>query len=334
MKHYLVVGVMTVVLTLLVGFGLIAANLTPNPASTQAGPIDAMIHLQSWMIAFLFSLIVSFIIYAIFLSGRMKDATNGAFFKSSTGLEVAWTVVPLLTVIVLAFIGGQDLAQIRKADPQALEINVTAFQWGWLFEYPDTGIQSNTLYLPVNRQAHISLTSRDVIHSFWVPEFRVKQDALPGKNLVKDVRINPTVIGDYKVRCAEMCGGAHALMESPVKVVSQADYDAWVADQTNTANQSPAERGQRLAKTQGCTTCHSLDGSRIVGPTWKGLFGEEVKLTDGSTAKADEAYLHTSIVDPNAQVVAGFPPGVMQSYKNTLSDDQINDIIEFIKTLK
>ncbi|RPI99061.1 MAG: cytochrome c oxidase subunit II, partial [Chloroflexi bacterium] len=134
--------------------------------------------------------------------------------------------------------------------------------------------------------------------------------------------------------CAEMCGGAHALMESPVKVVSQPDFQAWLIEQSTAEGQSPEVRGQRLAETQGCTTCHSIDGSTVVGPTWQGLYEAEVPLADGSTVTADDAYLHTAIVDPNAQVHQGYPPNVMQSYEGTLSDDQINDIIEFIKTLK
>lgn len=334
MKHYISVGVITVILTLLVGFGLQAADLTPRPSSAQAVPIDSMIHLQTWMIAFLFSLIVAFIGYSIFGFRHKNPNEYGAPFKSSTGLEVAWTLVPLITVIVLSFIGAQDLAAVRRVDPQALEVKVTAFQWGWAFEYPDSGVKSNQLYLPVNKQVHLSLTSRDVIHSFWVPEFRVKQDVLPGANLVKELRINPTQIGDYKVRCAEMCGGAHALMESPVKVVSQADFDAWIAQQGNTANLSPADRGKNVAQTTGCLSCHTTNGAPLVGPTWKGLYQHEVPLADGTRVVADDAYIHTSIVDPNAQVVQGFPQGVMQSYKGQLSDEQINDIIEFIKTLK
>lgn len=334
MKHFLIVGVLTVLLTLLVGFGLMFADLTPAPSSAQAGPIDSMIHLQTWLIAFFFSLIVSFIGYSIYASRRRSAMEYGSPFKSSTGLEVTWTVIPIIIVIALSFVGAQDLAAIRQVDPQALEVKVIAFQWGWLFEYPDTGIQSNTLMLPVNKQVRLSMTSRDVIHSFWVPEFRVKQDVLPGENLVKELRINPTELGDYKVRCAEMCGGAHALMESPVKVVSQADFDAWVDEQTNASAQPPEARGKRLAETQGCITCHSLDGSRIVGPTWKGLYGAQITLADGSTVTADDTYLRTAIVDPNVQVHQGYPPNVMQSYQNTLSDEQINNIIAFIKTLK
>lgn len=335
MKHYLTVGILTIFFTLILGFGLQAADLTPAPSSVQAGPIDAMIHLQTWLIAFIFSLITVFVVYSMVVFRQKNGSAEfGAPFKSSSRLEVAWTIVPLGLVLFLAFMGAQDLALVLQEDPTAMQVNVTAFQWGWQYEYPDYGIQTNTLNLPVNRQVRLVMTSRDVIHSFWVPEFRVKQDILPGKNLVKEVRITPNKLGAYKVRCAEMCGGAHALMEGPVNVLAQTDFDAWVDEQTNAADMPPEQRGQRLATTQGCLTCHSVDGSRIVGPTWKGLYGSDIPLGDGSTVKADDVYMHTAIVDPNAQVHAGYPPNVMVSYKDTLSEEQIADIIAFIKTIQ
>jgi cytochrome c oxidase subunit 2 len=338
MKHFVIAGVLTLIFTLILGFAMTAAGLMPVEASAQATPVDQMINLQIWMIAFLFSLITVFIVYSIVVSRRRRAGQSSAptaKIKGSNSLEVAWTLVPLATVILLSFIGARDLSQIRKADPNAMEVKVTAFQWGWSFEYPDTGIISTTLYLPVGRQVHLLMTSRDVIHSFWVPEFRVKQDVLPGQNLVKELRITPTRNGDYKVRCAEMCGGAHAYMESPVKVVSQAEFVAWVTEQTKAASANPADRGATLAKNSGCIACHSTDGSKSVGPTWKGLTGEQVKLADGSTVPADDAYLLESIVDPNKHVAAGFPPGLMpQTYKTQFNDQQLQDIIAFIKTLK
>jgi len=340
MKHYVIAGVLTVLFTLVLGFGLKAIGLMPVEASAQAVPIDQMIDLQVWMIAFLFSLITVFIVYSVvvFRNKRSRDsraARSATYYKGSNGLEVAWTIVPLVTVIILSFIGARDLGQIRKADPNALEVKVTAFQWGWSFQYPDTGILSTSLYLPVDRQVHLVMTSRDVIHSFWVPEFRVKQDILPGENLVKELRITPNRIGDYKVRCAEMCGGAHAYMESPVKVVSQQDFDAWVAEQSKAAAANPADRGATLVKSSGCLACHSTDGSKMVGPTWKGLAGEQVEQSDGSTVMVDDQYLRVSILDPNKQTAAGFPPGIMPgSYKDLFNEQQITDIIEYIKTLK
>lgn len=335
MKHYVVAGILTVILTVLTFFVLQTVGLLPEAASVQAGPIDRIVGIQLWLISFLFSLIVVFIGYSVVVFRRRKNEPgDGAFFKGSTRLEVAWTLFPLATVIYLSFLGAQALGEVRKPDAQAMTINVIAFQWGWIFEYPDYGIQSNTLYMPVNKQALLRLTSRDVIHSFWVKEFRVKQDALPGENLVKEVRITPNKLGDYQVMCAELCGGAHAYMNSPVKVVEQVDFDAWIEAETAAANLSPEVRGEKLATGSGCVACHSVDGTKLAGPTWKGLAGSEVTLQDGSTVIADDAYLIESIVDPALKIHQGFAPVMPASYKDTLSEKQIQDIVEFIKTIK
>jgi cytochrome c oxidase subunit 2 len=278
---------------------------------------------------------VVFILYSVVVFRRRgNEPGDGVYMTGSSRLEVLWTLFPLVTVIYLAFAGADLLGNVRRVDPQAMRVNVTAFQWGWIFEYPDQGIQSNELVVPVDKQLQLVLTSRDVIHSFWVPEWRVKQDALPGKNLVKELRVTPNKIGNYMVMCSELCGGAHAYMNSPVRVVSQADYETWVSDQLKAANASPAERGQRLVTGSGCVACHSTDGSQMAGPTWKGLAGHEVELTDGTKVTADDAYLVESIVNPNAKVVKGFAPIMPAAYKDTLSEQQITDIVEFIKTLK
>ena len=336
MKHFVIVGVITAVVTVLTFIALNAVGLLPVQASAQAGPIDRMINMQLWMIAFLFSLITVAIVYSVVVfRSKPGDDSPGPNIKGSTRLEVMWTLFPLITVIYLSFLGAQALGEVRSVDPQALQVKVTGFQWSWLFEYPEYGIQSNTLYLPVDQQAQLLLTSRDVIHSFWVPEFRVKQDALPGENLVKELRLTPTIIGDYTVMCAELCGGAHAYMNSPVKVVSQEDFDAWLAEQTSAADADPAERGERVSRANGCIGCHSLDGAALPGPTWQGLFGAEVTLADGSTTTVDEEYLHTAIVDPNVEIHEGFPPNLMPAtYGDMLTEEQIQDIIEFIKTVQ
>jgi cytochrome c oxidase subunit 2 len=279
-------------------------------------------------------LITVFIGYSVVVFRRKPgDTSAGKYFKGNMRLEVIWTVLPLITVIVVAYIGSVNLAEILKVDPQAMDVKVTAFQWSWQFEYPQYGITTNTLYLPVDKQVHLILTSRDVIHSFWVPEFRVKQDLLPGENLVKELRITPTLIGEYKVMCAELCGGAHAAMERPVIVVSQGDFDAWVAKESAANIQDPAERGKKISEIQ-CKACHSFDGTQAIGPTWKGLFGHEVELVDGTKVKADEAYLKESITNPAAKIVKGYQNIMPQTYGGTLSSQQITDIVEFIKTLK
>jgi cytochrome c oxidase subunit 2 len=335
MKHLAIAALLVVIVTALLIVGLNYVQLLPVQASLQAQPIDRLFRLEFQVIAFLFSLIVVFMVYSVVVFRRKKgDMEDAAHIEGNSRLEVIWTVIPLVTVLAFGYLGGQSLADTLRADPQALDINVIGSQWSWRFEYPDTGIVSTDLMMPVNKQALLHISSTDVIHSFWVPEFRLKQDALPGgQNFVRDLRVTPDRIGNYKVRCAELCGLQHAYMEAPVKVLSQTDYDAWVAAQTAQSN-DPVARGQKYAKQFGCASCHSIDGSRIVGPTWKGLFGSTVTMESGSTVTADEAYLTESIRNPAAQIVQGFPNVMPASIGQQLTDEQISDIIAYIKTLK
>ncbi|MEW5870315.1 MAG: cytochrome c oxidase subunit II [Chloroflexota bacterium] len=336
MKHLVIAGFLVVLVTALLILGLGQAHLLPIQASAQARPIDQLFRLEFMVIAFLFSLIVVFMIYSIFVFRRKPgDTSDARHVEGNTRLEVAWTVAPLALVMVFAYLGGDSLSETLRADPRPLEINVIGQQWTWRFEYPDYNLTSSTLYMPVDKQAILHLSSADVIHSFWVPEFRVKQDALPGgDDFIRDLRITPTLIGDYKVRCAELCGLQHALMESPVKVVSQADFDVWLAEQSD-FNADPVARGEKAVKDYGCLACHSLDGSKGIGPTWKSLLGRQEKLTDGSTVTVDESYLRYSILNPNSQIVEGFPAGVMpQNFAQQLSQATLADIIAYLSTLK
>lgn len=336
MKHFAIVGVLVVLISALTYFGLTAVGLMPVEASAQAIPVDWMWNLQVVAMSFLFALIVVPLVYSLVVFRRRRgDTSDAEHIEGNTTLEVAWTILPLMAVLAFAYLGAYTLSETRAADPQAMTIKVHASQWAWAFEYPQ-GFTSKELHLPVNKQVALEMDSKDVIHSFWVPEFRIKQDIVPGR--VTEYRITPTLIGAYKVRCAELCGLSHAYMESPVVVMSQADFDAWVAAQTQAAAAAQAaggaESGQVLAAKFGCLGCHSIDGSKSVGPTWQGLFGSRVELSDGSMITADEAYLIESIVDPAAKVVAGFPVGVMPSFKDQLSEAQINDLVAYIKSLK
>jgi cytochrome c oxidase subunit 2 len=248
-------------------------------------------------------------------------------------LEITWTIIPLFMVLALAYVGAWSLGDALRVDPQAMKVEVTAFQWGWKFTYPDYGISTNELYLPVDEQVHLEMKSQDVIHSFWVPEFRLKQDIVPGQTT--DYRVTPSEMGEYKVRCAELCGTSHAYMLAPVVVVSESDFETWVDEQISLIPDEPgpnADRGELIVNQNGCFACHSIDGSIIVGPSWAGLYGSDVELSDGSVVVADDAFIHESIIDPNAKIVAGFPANAMPQY--SLSDEEIADIIEFIKTLQ
>lgn len=335
MKHFVIVGVLVVVVAVLVNAGLNAIGLMPVQASAQAVPIDNLFNLHVTAISFLFALIVVFLVYSVIVFRRKPgDLSDGAHIEGHSTLELLWTVAPLITVIAFSALGAQALAETRRIDPQALEVRVVGFQWSWRFEYPEYGITSDTLGLPVNRQALLKLTSEDVLHSFWVPEFRVKQDALPGAALVKELRITPTLLGDYKVRCAELCGRQHAYMESAVLVLEDAAFDEWVAAQAVNST-DPVVRGAKWAKDYGCVKCHSTDGSALVGPSWQGALGRQESLSDGSTVVVDEAYLLESIVDPRAKIVRGYPDDQMpDDLAQKLTPDQIQDLVAYIISLK
>jgi cytochrome c oxidase subunit 2 len=335
MRHFVIVGILVITLAVLTYMGLNAAGLMPVPASAQATPIDWLWDLQVKAMSFLFALIVVPMLYSLLVFRKKKgDTTDAVHIEGNTTLEVVWTVIPLIIVLGVAYIGAQNLGEVRRVDPDAMVVNVTGFQWGWSFEYPEYGITSKELYLPVNKQVLLKMTSRDVIHSFWVPEFRVKQDLVPGR--VTQLRITPTLIGDtYKVRCAEICGTSHAYMEAPVVVVEKVAFESWVTQQqalAAEAGQTPEGRGLALVTANGCRGCHSIDGSAGVGPTWFQLAGSQVPLSGGGTVVADDAYLKESILQPQAKIVAGFEGQQMPVY--TFTDEQVADIIAYLKTLK
>lgn len=334
MRHFVIVAILVLAVSVLTYVGLEAAGLLPVQASEQAVSVDWLFNLQLITISFLFSLIVVPLLYSVVVFRRRPGETgDGKYFEGNTGLEITWTAIPLVIVMGFAYMGAYSLGETRRVDPQAMLINVTAQQFAWTFEYPDTGVVSETLYLPEGKQALLKMTSRDVIHSFWVPEFRIKQDILPGRTT--EYRITPVLAGDYKVRCAELCGANHAYMLADVKVLSQADFDAWMAariEEILASTDNPAGRGKKLVTQNGCLGCHSLDGSPNTGPTWFGLYGSQVTLSDGTTVTANDAFIAESILQPQAKFVAGFETVQMPVFKFT--DEQIADIIAFIKTVK
>ena len=331
MRHIVIVGLLVALATALVAVGLENAHLLPAQASQEGILVDRLFGMEVVVIAFLFALIMVLMLYSVVVFRRKPGETgDGAYVTGNKRLEIAWTIIPLGVVLFFATLGTQYLGDITTPGSNELVVKVTASQWAWRFDYPEYGITSTELNLPKDRRARFELTATDVIHTFWVPEFRLKQDAVPG--MTTTLRITPTEAGQYTLRCAEMCGRAHAYMNAPVKVMAAADFDAWVASQK--VPLTPLERGAQLAKTQGCLACHSIDGSRMVGPTWRGLYGSQVPLADGTTVKADDAYLRASIVEPNAQMVTGFSPNIMPpNYSTTLKEDDVAALITYIKSL-
>lgn len=338
--HLIIASALVIATTVLLIIGLRSVRLLPPAASSQARPIDWLFNIEFQVIAFLFALIVVFMLYSIVVFRRRKgDDTDAAHIEGSSRLEVAWTIAPLITVLFFAYLGGSSLASTVAPEPRPLRIEVIGRQWAWSFVYPELGIVSDQLYMPVNQQALLLLRSEDVIHSFWVPEFRVKQDALPGgADFVRPLRVTPVEVGKYKVRCAEMCGLQHAFMESPVVVVSQEEFDSWAAKAAG-LSEDPVERGQKWATDFACISCHSVDGSRLVGPSWLDICDGEEPLSNGSVIPVTEEYIRESILNPDAKIVLSFPPGVMPKQfihpatQKPISDQQIDDLIAYQNSL-
>lgn len=257
--------------------------------------------------------------------------------EGSTKLEIIWTVIPTLLALTMFYFGWAGWKPMTKPPKDGIDITSTARMWSFSFEYGN-GKQSNDLIIPVDTNVKIKLVSLDVIHSLFIPAFRIKSDMVPGRE--KEMWFRAENVGDYDLFCAEYCGLQHSYMTSSVKVLSKEDFEKWygTADSLLFAEvaASPADEGLAILKSQGCNACHSSDGSKIVGPSYLGLFGsQQVVIRDGKevTVTADEDYIKRAIYDPNIEVVKGFPTGMMQSYETTITQADLEKIIEYLKSL-
>ncbi len=356
-NHYVAVTALVIVTSFILYFILRMIYTLPTAASAEAGPIDQMFTGHFIAIAFLFSLIMVFMLYsAVVFRRRPGDEEDGPHIHSNTALEILWTVIPTFVVLGFGIWGTVTLNGLVSAKENEMVIKVVGQQWAWSFEYPEQeNLTSPKLVLPVDRTIVLQMESRDVLHSFWVPEFRVKQDLVPGRTTT--LRITPTKLGDYKVRCAEICGLSHTNMLADVQVVTTSGFNSWVEERLQApvyADMTPEERGAIwYAEPPGnqyaaCSGCHSVDGSVMAGPTWLGVYGRSEALDDGTTITVDDEYIRNSILNPNAQIVAGFQPNVMpQTFGDTFAAieaeiltnegveiDMIADLIAFMQTLE
>ncbi len=260
--------------------------------------------------------------------------------EGSTKLELTWTIIPFIITMVMFYYGWAGWLPMTRPPKDAMEITVTGRMWNFSYEYDNGKRSTDTLYLPKDRSVKLNLVSLDVIHSFYIPAFRVKQDMVPNKK--NDFMwFEPGKEGIYDIFCAEYCGLQHSYMHSVAKVMEDTVFAQWMVDTTKVAAaataDTPAAIGRRIMQNIGCFACHTVDGTKLVGPSYKGIWGEEqTVITGGNTrqVKVDEEYVKRSIYDPNADVVQGFNKGLMLSYKGQLSDEDVANIIEFLKTLQ
>jgi cytochrome c oxidase subunit 2 len=247
----------------------------------------------------------------------------------NTMLEVTWSVIPTMLVIMIFWWGVKTYMNLIVVPRGAIEMQVSARKWMWSFEYPSGKRDSAVLHVPLNTPVKLIMSSDDVIHSFFVPDFRVKQDVVPGRYTT--LWFQATQLGEHQVFCTEYCGTGHSDMWAKVIVDTPEEYQKYVT--ANVDVEPTAKVGAELFEKNACVTCHTTDGSPKIGPTFKGLFGRTEALTDGSTLTVDENYIRESIVDPTAKVVKGFQP-VMPPFKGVLTDNQIKALIAFIKEQK
>lgn len=302
----------------------------PRQSSTVAADVDFGYNVALWVNYIFFFIVVAAMLYFVWKYRHRKDNVIGAPTGHNTAIEIIWSVIPLAVLMGCFIIGFRGYLNLAVAPKDAYEIQVTAKKWSWTFTYPNGKISPGELHVPAGQPVRMVMSSVDVIHSFFVPEFRVKQDVIPG--MYTSVWFEADEPGEKVLFCTEFCGKDHSNMLATVVVHSPDDFQQWLEAGDN---RPPAERGQALFSQYGCVACHTVDGTPKPGggPTLKGSFGHEVSLVGGATVVADENYLRESILVPAAKVVEGFPP-IMPAFQGQMSDQQVNDIIAYIKSLQ
>jgi cytochrome c oxidase subunit II len=300
--------------------------LWPARASTGAGSVDALyiflVALSAFMSVAIFTMILIFA--ARF---RRRKGVAAEQIEGSTPLELTWSVIPL-GIFMVIFAWGAVIYFKERTPPQgATEVYVVAKQWMWKLQHEEGQREINELHVPVGRDVKMIMTSQDVIHSFYVPAFRIKQDVLPGRYTTAWFRA--TKPGTYHLFCAEYCGTQHSGMIGQVVVMEPAQYEAWLGG--GGAAGSLASNGQTIFQQLGCSTCHRSD-TQGRGPNLAGVFGKPVQLEDGRKVTADENYLRECILNPRAKLVSGFKP-IMPVFQGLVSEEQVNALVAYIKSL-
>jgi cytochrome c oxidase subunit II len=303
--------------------------LFPEEASTLAGKVDALYFFLLAVSAFFVVLIAVMILFFAVKYRRRSENEHGTPIHGGLILETVWTIIPLGLALVM-FVWSADIYFQAYQPPKgnSISVYVLAKQWMWKFQHMDGQREINELHVPVNQKIKLIMTSQDVIHSFFVPDFRIKMDVLPGR--YRTLWFQATEPGTYHLFCAEYCGTGHSRMVGQVIVMKPADYQAWIAG--GVGNDTLAAAGEKLFTDLSCITCHNAEsGAR--GPVLNGLFNQKIRLQSGQTVVADDAYLRESIMDPAAKVAAGYQP-IMPTYQGLVNEEQLLELIEYIKTLK
>lgn len=297
-------------------------------ASNFVEGVDFSLYLILSIAVFFLVGITAVMIYFLIRYRKKRNpvATN---IEGSYTLEIIWTVIPTILVLIMFWYGWTGYKPMLTAPDDAMEIEAVGQMWKWTFNYPN-GKSSDTLVVPIDKAVKLNLVSKDVLHSLYIPAFRLKQDVVPGKDF--SMWFIGQKLGRYDILCAEYCGQLHSYMLSSVHVVEPNKYDEWLNKKEDTSNEHP---GLTLMKKNACLSCHTQDGTRLVGPSFKDLFGKtETILVDGKeqTVTVDRDYISHKLKNPNYSTVKGYQMGLMPQLN--MSDEEVNDIIDYISTIK
>ncbi len=302
-------------------------QLFPTAASQQAHQIDDLY----WFITVI-SIVMTGVIFlgviAFAWKYRRSAHPKATQIEGSTKLELTWSIAPFLVMLIMFAWGAQLFFAAQQPPKDAMEVFVTGKQWMWKVQYPDGGREIDELHVPVGRPVKLTMASEDVIHSFSIPAFRVRHDVVPGH--YDSLWFTATKPGRYHLFCTEYCGNLHAGMVGWVDVMDEKSYANWSSGGGTQGTLS--EQGEKLFAQNGCSTCHLMDQQGRC-PVLKGLYNKPVQLTDGRTVLADDAYLRESILDPNAKIVAGFEPNIMPNFKGQVTEENVIQLIAYIKSL-
>jgi cytochrome c oxidase subunit 2 len=299
----------------------------PQQASAQAGQVDAVYFFLVAVTAFFSLLIATLIVVFVVKYRRRHDDEVGAAIHGSLPLELLWSVIPFGIVMVMFVWGAKVFFDLYRVPAGAMEIFVVGKQWMWKIQHADGQREINELHVPIGRPVKLVMGSEDVIHSFFIPEFRVKADVIPGRYNV--LWFEATKAGTYHLFCAEYCGTKHSGMVGNVIAMEPADFQAWLGG--GAASDSPVAAGEKLFSSLTCNTCH-LQNQQGRGPVLTNLFGSKVALQNGATVIADEAYIRESIVNPQAKLVAGFQPS-MPTFQGLVTEEQLLQLIAYVRSL-
>jgi cytochrome c oxidase subunit 2 len=299
----------------------------PTPASTTASRVDEIYFSLLCLSVFVLAVVFLPMIYFLFKYRRGKKANRKPLSVSTMRVEVTWTLIPTFIAMCL-FAWGADVYFYEEVPPaNTLGVNVIGKQWMWKIQHQEGNPEINELHIPVNRDIKLTLASEDVIHSFFVPAFRIKQDVVPGRFTTEWFKA--TRLGDYRFYCSEYCGADHAKMQGMVYVMTPPDYEAWLGQ--GAPRDTLAQSGEKLFREMGCSGCH-VNSTAVHAPPLEGLYGKPVALSDGTFAYADDKFIRDHILLPSLQVPAGYQP-VMPPFQGHVTEEQLLELIAYIKSI-